>query len=99
MKKNHRRVQHLIQQALSACGEDFALEEARASLRRAISTISAVSQKREKRNIYVERFKEEAAKKNTEWWKKITENAKKFAATQLKSPEKPDDAKPNDGIS
>jgi ribosomal protein S21 len=85
MKKNHAQVAHHIQQALRVCGEDFALEEARRHLRRAMNSIGVVAEKRQRRNVASERFAEEAKRNNEKWWKQIRENIQKSLEANLES--------------
>jgi len=83
MKKNHTNVIRHIQEALRMCGDDFALQETRTYLRRAMSTVGNVAHKREKRNAAAQRFAEEAKRNHEKWWAQIIENTKKAAETNL----------------
>ena len=83
MKNNHIKIEQLIQQAIRTCGDDFALEDAKNQLRRALTSVQNVSKKRNKRNNAMEQAKEKALKKQEEWWNMIKENAKKSAENNL----------------
>ncbi len=85
MKKNHTRTANLIRQALTAMGDDFALQEARSHLQSALGSIANVGQKRAKRNSAAQMFKEKALRNNEEWWETVRENTKKFAEMQNES--------------
>ena len=87
MKNNHLKVEQLIQQAIRMCHDDFALEEAVLHLRRAVASVEDVDKKRNKKNSYTQRFKEQALKNRENWWNMIKENAKKSAETQLENRE------------
>ena len=83
MKNNHTRIQQLIQQAIQACQDDFALEDTISSLRRAMTSVSKVAAKRTKRNSAYEKFQEEAKLNHKRWWDRVVENAKKSAEMNL----------------
>lgn len=88
MKKSHIRTQQLIQQAIQSCGSEFALEDTKLYLIRALNSISKVGKKRANRETAASRFAEEAKRQNEKWWNMIVEGAKK-AAEQLENPNQP----------
>jgi hypothetical protein len=83
MKKNHTNVIRHIQEALRMCGDDFALEDTRIHLHRAMNTVGDVARKREKRYAAAQRFAEEAKRNYEKWWAQIVENTKKAAEANL----------------
>ena len=89
MKSNHIKIQQLIQQAISLCGDDFALESTAMNLRRVLHDVADIEKKRNKRNSHAERFKENAKKNQEKWWNQIVENAKKSAEANLENKSTP----------
>lgn len=91
MKRNHLQVEQHLRRALQACGDDFALQEVRLLLNRAIGKVGGVAKKRLRRNLYAERFAEQAKEKHSKWWQQIVDNVKIHAKAQaeLESKSKP----------
>lgn len=91
MKKNHNDIIRQIKIAINLCGDQFALQETRAYLNKALASVGSVAKKRSKRFEASDKFKEQAKQNYQKWWDKIVENVKKSAEENLKDIEKKED--------
>jgi hypothetical protein len=89
MKRNHIEVEQAIQKAIHLCWHDFAMQETTQHLRRALNSLSDVSQRRNKRQSKIDEYKAIAMENQKKWWDQIVENAKKSAEVQLERKKEP----------
>ena len=76
MKKNHKQVEFLVQQALHACSYDSVLADVRIYLNNALQVLYKVD-KRRQTNLATQKAFEEGKNKHNEWWEMLKKNATK----------------------